>query len=81
MNMSQNKRSVPDDLIADGAGRANGVVEVSGEQVLQQNDLIDRVLAMAFDVLGYQTLEIRVRPRRERANLTAQEEITCQATN
>ena len=81
MIMSRSNISVPNGLIVDGIGRANGVVEVSGEQVLQQSDLIDRVLAMAFDVLGYKTLEIRVRPRRERANLTAQEEITCQATN
>src|SRR5262245_14285469 len=60
--------------------RSKGVVEVPGELMLQQSDLIDHLRAIAFDVLGWQALEIRVRPQVERSTLIVQEQAQCQST-
>src|SRR5262245_50350089 len=44
---------------------STGVIEVPGDLALQQSDLIEGVLALAFDVLGCTTLQMRVRQRPE----------------
>ena len=41
--------------------RTRGTIELSPELLAQQSDLLDRVIAYAFDVLGLNTLELRVR--------------------
>jgi len=41
--------------------RTRGTLEVSTDLLAQQSDLLDRVIAYAFDVLGLNTLELRVR--------------------
>ena len=58
--------------------RAHGVVEVSAELALQESELIDRLLALAFDILDWQALEIRIRPQVIYSTQIAQEEIRCQ---
>jgi hypothetical protein len=40
-------------------------IEVPEELVLQQPDLIDRIFAFAFDILGLQIIDVRIRPVRE----------------
>jgi hypothetical protein len=79
--MNQNDLSLTDSPIVERARRTCGVVELSDDLVLWHSDLIERVVAMTFDVLGYKTLEIRIRPRIERIDLIAQEQIACQAMN
>ena len=37
-------------------------IEVPGHLVAQQPDLIDRIFTFAFDVLGLQTIDVRIRP-------------------
>jgi hypothetical protein len=37
-------------------------LELPADLLAQQSDLIDRVLAFAFDVLGMHTLDLRIRP-------------------
>ena len=37
-------------------------IEVPADQVGQQPDLIDRIFDFAFDVLGLQTIDVRIRP-------------------
>ena len=49
------------------AERAAGTIEVSADLLVQHNDLIEHLFALAFDVLGLQTIEVRVRPLTERA--------------
>ena len=46
----------------DATGRARATVELSPELSAQPSDLYDRVFAFAFDVLGVQSVELRVRP-------------------
>ena len=79
--MSWEQQAVRNRLNMAVAMRAHGIVEVPGELALQQSDLIDRVVAFAFDVLGWQTLEIRVRPQVEHINVTTKEKTPCQPTN
>jgi len=43
------------------SGRAGATIEVSANVLAQPSDLIDRVFALTFDVLGLRALEIRVR--------------------
>ena len=43
------------------SGRTSGTIVVSIDLLTQQSDLLDRVIAYAFDVLGLNTLELRVR--------------------
>jgi hypothetical protein len=61
--MNQEQQSVRSRLDPSIAIRAHGVVEVPAELALRESELIDRLLALAFDVLGWQTIEIRIRPR------------------
>jgi hypothetical protein len=48
-----------------GGGRADDTtrdwVELPIDLIAQQNNLLDRVFALAFDVLGLATIELRVR--------------------
>jgi hypothetical protein len=44
------------------AGRVKETIEVPEDLVTQQPDLIDRIFAFAFDVLGLQTIDVRIRP-------------------
>ena len=37
-------------------------IEVPEDLVAQQPDLIDRIFTFAFDVLGLQTIDVRIRP-------------------
>jgi hypothetical protein len=50
-------------------GRAMDTVEVPADALAQQSDLLDRLFALAFDRLGLQTLELRVRPYAEGAEV------------
>jgi hypothetical protein len=59
----------------------SGVVELSDDLALRHSDLIERVVAMAFDVLGCKTLEIRIRPQIECVDVISQEKRACQMIN
>ena len=51
------------DISSDGAsGRSKATIDLPSDLTGQQADLYDRVFAFAFDVLGIQTVELRVRP-------------------
>lgn len=41
---------------------AKNTIEVLGDLIVQQPDLIDRIFTFAFDVLGLQTIDLRIRP-------------------
>jgi hypothetical protein len=47
------------------SGRAGATIEISANVLAQQSDLIDRVFALAFDVLGLRALKIHVRATEE----------------
>jgi hypothetical protein len=47
---------------ANMAGRSSGTIDLPVDLLELQSDLIDRIVAFAFDVLGLQTVELRVRP-------------------
>jgi hypothetical protein len=47
---------------ADSVGRTRATIELPAEMVDQQCDLIDRVVSFAFDTLGLQRIELRIRP-------------------
>jgi len=44
------------------AGRVKDTIEVPGDLIVQQPDLIDRIFTFAFDVLDLQTIDLRIRP-------------------
>lgn len=44
------------------ARRGKETIEVPEDLIAQQSDLIDRIFAFAFDVLGLQTIDVRIRP-------------------
>jgi hypothetical protein len=78
---SREQVSSLDDLAVDAIARSNGVVELSSDLALHHSDLIEGVIAMAFDVLGCKTLDIRIRPRLECIDVTTQEKTACQVMN
>ncbi|HEX9373400.1 MAG TPA: hypothetical protein VF897_20470 [Roseiflexaceae bacterium] len=43
-------------------GRSKATIDLPADLADQPSDLYDRVFAFAFDVLGLQTVELRVRP-------------------
>jgi hypothetical protein len=43
-------------------GATRETIEVPDELVAQQPDLLDRIFTFAFDVLGLQMLDVRIRP-------------------
>ena len=47
---------------ADGAGPTRATIELPLDLLDQQSDLIDRVFAFAFDLLGLRAVELRIRP-------------------
>jgi hypothetical protein len=49
-------------LAVDTANHTSGMIELPIDLLDHPSDLIDRVFAFAFDVLGLQTIELRVRP-------------------
>ena len=54
-------------LTAEGAPehfirRRKETIEVPADLIAQQSDLIDRIFAFAFDVLGLQSIDVRIRP-------------------
>jgi hypothetical protein len=54
-------------LTAEGAleqvdRRLKETIEVPEDLIAQQSDLIDRIFAFAFDVLGLQSIDVRIRP-------------------
>lgn len=44
------------------ARRVKDTIEVPEDLVAQQPDLMDRIFTFAFDVLGLQTIDLRIRP-------------------
>ena len=42
--------------------RRKETIEVPEDLIVQQSDLIDRIFAFAFDVLGLQSIDVRIRP-------------------
>jgi len=52
-------------------GYSKATVDLSADLAAQQGDLYDRVFAFAFDVLGLQSVELRVRPSDERLRALA----------
>ena len=46
---------------ADSVGQTRARIELPAELVDQQCDLIDHVVSFAFDTLGLQTIELRIR--------------------
>jgi hypothetical protein len=68
MIMLSRNGSMKLDISSDGiSGRSKAIIDLPAELTGQQTDLYDRVFAFAFDVLGIQTVELRVRPADERA--------------
>lgn len=54
---------VPEDLSPEAI---HGTVDLPADLVLQQHNIIDRILDLVFDTSGLHTMEIRVRePRRK----------------
>jgi hypothetical protein len=49
----------------DSFGQTSATIELPSEMVEQQCDLIDRVVSFAFDTLGLQSIELRIRPTAE----------------
>jgi hypothetical protein len=43
------------------AAATTGTIELSADLVARQSDLLDRLFAFAFDVLGLVTVELRIR--------------------
>src|SRR5262249_32674282 len=50
--------------------KTKGTVEVSAGLLAQQSDLLDRLFAYAFDMLGLYTLELRVRATEPYADIS-----------
>ena len=48
-------------LGGDTAGSTRGSIDLPADLVAEQPDLLDRVFAFAFDVLGLVTIELRIR--------------------
>ena len=46
------------------ARRRKETIDVPEDLIAQQSDLIDRIFAFAFDVLGLQSIDVRIRPAR-----------------
>ena len=44
------------------ARQVKDMIVVPEDLVVQQPDLIDRIFTFAFDVLGLQTVDLRIRP-------------------
>ena len=44
------------------ARQVKDTIEVWEDLVAQQPDLIDRIFTLGFDVLGLQTIDLRIRP-------------------
>ena len=44
------------------ARRGKETIEVPEDLIAQQSDLIDRIFAFAFDVLGLQSIDVHIRP-------------------
>lgn len=76
--MNQKQQLVRNPPVVTFAIPANGVIEVPGELLLENTDLIDSLLALAYDVLGWRNLEIRIRPQAIHRTHIRQEEIRCQ---
>jgi hypothetical protein len=49
---------VPEHLVR----RRKETIEVPEDLIAQQSDLLDRIFAFAFDVLGLQSINVRIRP-------------------
>jgi hypothetical protein len=49
-------------VAAEHAGWIKGTIELPLDLLDEQSDLIDRVFAFAFDALGLQVVELRIRP-------------------
>jgi len=63
MIMLSRSGSLKLDIHNDGAtGYSRATVDLSADLAAQRDDLYDRVFAFAFDVLGLQSVELRVRP-------------------
>jgi hypothetical protein len=45
----------------DTASSTSGSIDLPADLLMQQSDLIDRVFAFAFDVLGLVRIELRIR--------------------
>ena len=48
-------------LGGDSTGSTSGSIDLSADLVAAQPDLLDRVFAFAFDVLGLVTIDLRIR--------------------
>jgi hypothetical protein len=48
-------------LGGDTAGSTRGSIDLPADLVAAQPDLLDRVFALAFDVLGLVTIDLRIR--------------------
>jgi hypothetical protein len=60
------------DILNDAvSGRSKATIDLPNDLGAQAGDLYDRVFAFAFDVLGLQTVELRVRPADDGARLLA----------
>jgi hypothetical protein len=44
------------------ARRVKDTIEIPGDLVAQQPDLLDRIFTFAFDVQGLQTIDVRILP-------------------
>ena len=51
------------------AGRSKATIELPADMAGQPGDLFDRVFAFTFDVLGIQSVELRVRAAEEPVRL------------
>ena len=51
-----------DDAPKHASRQIEDTIEVSEDLIAQQPDLLDRIFSVAFDVLGLQTIDLRIRP-------------------
>jgi hypothetical protein len=66
------------DTLSEGvAKRIKETIEVPEHLVTQQPDLIDRILSFAFDGLGLQAIDVRIRPASLSEHPTANCSVLC----
>jgi hypothetical protein len=51
------------------AGQSKATIDLPADMAVQTGDLFDKVVAFTFDVLGLQTVELRVRTANEPMHL------------
>jgi hypothetical protein len=75
MILNQEGTLVVDGMVKRVGGRTKDAIELSADRLEQRSDLLDRVFA--FDVVGLQTVELRIRTSRAIEHPHPGPRITC----